>query len=244
MAIDLVDRSQVLVRRAAEQLRRRGAMPKEAVPRRCVEGSARERIFERGEEQVASLVEVLEDFTGASVAGRRALDFGCGFGRLALPLAQRCEHVYGLDISPEVLAEGERNAARMGIENVEWLQTGRLDELSGRYDMVVSHWVFQHIPSREGERIFAALVHGLRPGGIGAIHVTVRPRRPLRGLLRGGRLDWTYGYTLMNSYSLTRLGALLAEAGIERWLVKWHARLTPDATQKLYPSVTIFFAKD
>ena len=52
---------------------------------------------------------------------RAALDYGCGVGRLTLPLAERCEHVYGVDVSPSMLREAARNAARMGLPNVEWV---------------------------------------------------------------------------------------------------------------------------
>jgi 2-polyprenyl-3-methyl-5-hydroxy-6-metoxy-1,4-benzoquinol methylase len=238
---DPIDVCQRYMRSAAHLLRRGGALPADDPPRRCLEGSERERHFEKGQEQIATLAAELEAHTGCTLERRRALDFGCGFGRLALPLAARCAHVYGLDVSTAALEEADRNARLMNVDNVEWLAADRLDELTGRYDLVLSHWVFPHIPSREGERTFAALLAGLRPGGLGAIHVTVRPSRPLAGLLR--RLEPGYPYLLMNSYSLNRLGELLDQAGVNRWQVKWHGRRSPQASTQPLQSATITFHK-
>ena len=217
-----------------------------------MEGAARERFFERGRRQTARLAAELEEFTGCELKSRRALDFGCGVGRLTLPLAERCEYVYGTDISPAKLAEADRNAKDANVTNVEWLEPELIPTLSGRYDMIHSILVFQHIPSREGERIFSELLRGLAPGGIGAVQVTLRPSRPAptmlgpaattasRGkgpmsLVRG--LDLSYPYMLLHSYSLNRLGGLLADGGVTDWHVRWSARSGG------YQPVIIFFRK-
>src|SRR6202023_788221 len=83
--------------------------------------------------------------------------------------------------------EAQRNATEHHIGNVRWLETASLPELSGKYDLVVSTIVFQHIPVREGERLFTALVEGLRPGGFGSIAVTLGPGHPAARALRWAR---------------------------------------------------------
>lgn len=217
--------------------------------------AARAHFFADGEEKVARLVAQIEGYTGATLESLTALDFGCGEGRLALPLAQRCAHVIGLDVAPEVLRQAEENAKRRNVSNVEWMDASRLSELGGRYDLVISVYVLQHIPSREGEQIFTTLVRGLRPGGVGAIHVTIRPSRALKAmfhwsansaraaynpmnLVRG--LDWSYPYHLMHSYSLNRIGRLLAAEGITEWHARWHG-ITKE--WRSYETATIFFRK-
>jgi 2-polyprenyl-3-methyl-5-hydroxy-6-metoxy-1,4-benzoquinol methylase len=254
MAYDPIRRAQLLLRRAGHRLQR--PSPQAACPEGRDE-AARERYFDGGSKQIAGLAARIEAHTGCALESRRALDFGCGVGRMALPLAERCEHVYGVDVSPAVLRAADSNARRMKLSNVEWLEAGRLAELSGRYDLVISHWVFQHIPSREGERIFSTLVRGLGPGGVGAIHVILRPSDPLAGILRWMRrlvrgayhplrlirdTDWAYPYMLMNSYSLNRLGRLLADGGVSEWHVKWHPM--PVSGWQAYDHVTIIFRKD
>jgi 2-polyprenyl-3-methyl-5-hydroxy-6-metoxy-1,4-benzoquinol methylase len=164
------------------------------------------------------------------------LDFGCGVGRNALALAERSEYVYGLDVSPAVLREADRNANRRNLTNVEWMDAERLPELDGRYDVVVSFYVFQHIPTRQGERIIDTLVRGLRPGGIGAIHVTLPPSFR--------KLDGSYLYRRMNSYSLTRIAKLLADASVTEWHAKLHSRPVPGTSQRSYEETTLIFRKD
>lgn len=237
---DPVRQSQLLARSVAGLLRRRGAGRDGSSA--DITAEARERRFDQGEKQLAGLVAEIEAHTGVSVRGRRALDYGCGFGRLAIPLAQRSEHVYGLDIMPEVLAKGAELARERNVSNIEWMDAGRLDELAGRYDLVISHWVFQHIPTREGERIFATILRGLAPGGVGAVHFSVRPEHPVRELLRDP--DLGYAYTIVNSYSLNRLARLLAQAGISKWLVRWHTSAAQHEARRPLPSVTLIFRKD
>jgi SAM-dependent methyltransferase len=75
------------------------------------------------------------------------LDIGCGVGRLTRPIAARAAHVYGLDISPEMLERARRHHA--DLDNVEWLlgDGASLRPLSdGSVTACVSHVVFQHIP--------------------------------------------------------------------------------------------------
>jgi SAM-dependent methyltransferase len=211
-----------------------------------LDAAARDRFFASGRQYVAELLAAIEAAVGSDFECRCALDYGCGVGRLTLPLAERCEHVYGVDVSPSMLREAKRNAEGAGLGNVEWVASDRLDELRGAYDLVQSYLVFQHIPVREGERIFAKLAQGLRPGGVGALHVSLRPSHPLAGVfhwtvktiplaynfvnLARGRA-WGYPHMQMNHYSLNRIGGLLAAAGITRWHVRFlagHGRMSHD----------------
>ena len=252
MTYDLVDRSQHYVRRAGEFLRTHGVAPQDSAPRRTHDGALRDGHFVGGGEQVEGLAAAIEALTGQTLDSRVALDYGCGFGRLAIPLATRCEHVYGLDISADDLRAADENAQRLNVANVDWMDAREVASLSGRYNFVLSHWVFPHIPSRQGERLFATLVSGLRPGGIGAIHVAVKPRGMLGGTIRAQgrsrrgirrrlpRFNWTQAYLMMNSNSLNQLGSILSEAGINRWLVQWHGT-GPESG--VYPSAMLIFEK-
>jgi 2-polyprenyl-3-methyl-5-hydroxy-6-metoxy-1,4-benzoquinol methylase len=233
MAYDPVHQGQLYAWRAGHLLSKKSP---ETTRLDGLDEEGRERFFLNGHQQVTTLAERIEAQTGFALDSCRALDFGCGVGRNALGLAERCEHVYGLDVSPAVLREADHQAKRLNLTNVDWMDAGRLEELSGRYDLAISFFVFQHIPSREGERIFATLVGGLRPGGAGAIHVTLRP-----GLRRPSR---SYLYSLMNSYSLNRLGKLLADQGITEWHAKMHARPAPGSNERSYADVTLLFRKD
>lgn len=211
-----------------------------------LDAAAQERFFASGRQYVAELLAAIGSLMGSDFECRRALDYGCGVGRLTLPLAERCEHVYGVDVSPSMLREAARNAKRMRLANVEWVASERLDRLRGAYDFVQSYLVFQHIPVRQGERIFAQLAQGLHPGGVGALHVSLRPGHQLTGAFHWsmktlplaynfvnvarGRA-WGYPHMQMNHYSLNRIGGLLATAGITEWHVRFlagHGRMSHD----------------
>src|SRR5688500_636371 len=56
-----------------------------------------ERFFASGEEYVSDLLVRAVRFAGEGFRPRSALDFGCGVGRLVIPLASRCARVVGVD---------------------------------------------------------------------------------------------------------------------------------------------------
>lgn len=252
MPFDPVHRGQLLARRAGELLRR----PSEQTRRvETFDEAERAAAYERGERAFALLAERIERLTGRDLASCRALDYGCGVGRLALPLAQRCRSVHGLDISPEVLSEADRNAKRLGLTNVEWSDASRLGELGGSYELAISMYVFQHIPSREGERVFSTILAGLAPGGAGAIQLTLRPGRPRAGVPAADEgangterrshgalraINWGYPYMLVHSYSLNRIARLLADEGVDEWHVRWHETVG----RRSYDTATVFFRKE
>ena len=55
-----------------------------------------------------------------SLEGKRALDVGCGTGRLTLWLASRVKHAVGLDRDAHALIEARRLAQEAGLANVEF----------------------------------------------------------------------------------------------------------------------------
>jgi len=195
-----------------------------------IDDAAKEQFFESGVAQVNRVFEVLKahhDFT----PGGRALDFGCGVGRITSALSPHFETVTGLDIAPGMLAEARRNALARGDQNLIY---GLSDDASllrdETYDFVHSYIVLQHIPVRLGEQAIRTLLKVLRVGGYGAIHFTygevdanlatmaanVAKRTPLvrnlANVVIGRR--WGYPTMQMNAYSIARVVDLLAAAGV------------------------------
>ncbi len=104
-----------------------------------------------------------------------ALDFGCGVGRLVMPLAGRYRSVIGIDISDAYIAEAMRNRDRKGFANIDFAEN--LDGLiaAGRqFDLVHSCIVFNHIPWPRGQQIIADMFGLLREGGVMAVQVLHR----------------------------------------------------------------------
>jgi SAM-dependent methyltransferase len=122
--------------------------------------------FRTGEDDIARLFATAAA-RGWPIGTRRALDFGCGAGRLAQALAARFEHVDGVDISASML-EVARARNRFGARCEYHHNTGpSLDRfVTGAFDFVGSFLTLQHIPPAFARRYLAELVRVLAPGGL------------------------------------------------------------------------------
>ena len=194
----------------------------------------RDEFFQSGCGFVTALIARYEGYFGA-LPRERALDHGCGVGRLTLPMANEFGSVVGLDISPSMLAEAAANASRLGAGNVEFaLADDALSRATGQFDFVNSYITLQHIPVRRGLPIIARLIERVRPGGGFHIHLSVRtdglPSRALwwashhipgvkiwQNVFAGRR--WNAPAMQMNNYPLNKVVVLLAEQGIGQFFV-------------------------
>lgn len=148
--------------------------------RNALDDSALSEFFLSGSEHVAHVLTVLRQNFRSDFKPSHSLDFGCGVGRLVIPLAGYSDFVTGIDVSPTMLAEAARNAGLQNVSNVKFLRTDDLDSVAPEsVDMIHSILVFQHIPPNRGEVILKKLLGKLKPGGLGALHLTVARNAPL-----------------------------------------------------------------
>ena len=97
------------------------------------------------------------------LAGKRALDVGCGAGLLCEPLARLGARVTGVDAAAENIAAARAHADAMGL-TVEY-RHGELGALDlGRFDLVTSMEVLEHVADKPA--FLAALAESLAPGGL------------------------------------------------------------------------------
>ncbi|GGF00243.1 class I SAM-dependent methyltransferase [Mycetocola zhadangensis] len=104
--------------------------------------------------------------------GQRVLDIAAGSGNAALPAAQAGAGVVASDLTPELLAAGERRAAALGLE-LDWQQADAeaLPFANDEFDTVMSTVGIMFAPHHEASA--AELVRVVRPGGrIGLINWT------------------------------------------------------------------------
>jgi len=114
----------------------------------------RQRFFATGEGHVAALFAAVSEVIGEPFRPHRALDFGCGVGRVLGALAARCERVVGADVAASMLAEARRVGAAAGWANVDLVQVDdELAALAGDFDLIHSAMVLQHVETRRGERL-------------------------------------------------------------------------------------------
>jgi 2-polyprenyl-3-methyl-5-hydroxy-6-metoxy-1,4-benzoquinol methylase len=100
--------------------------------------------------------------------GCRVLDVGCGVGRWSRLLAARGARVMGIDLSPTMIQEAQRRAARSGLAESCTFQVQDVCSLrvSGQFDLVLAVTVLQHILDPAGLRAaITAMSRQLAPGG-------------------------------------------------------------------------------
>jgi SAM-dependent methyltransferase len=143
-------------------------------------------VLASGELELARLFERLEEHGLQLPRWGSALDFGCGVGRLTVPLARRFDEVVGVDVSPTMVAHARANAPESAAGRLSFVvndapDLGRFAE--GSFDFVLSDLVLQHLGGALQRRYVAEFCRVLRPGGLAVFQLPSR-RRGTRGAVR------------------------------------------------------------
>jgi 2-polyprenyl-6-hydroxyphenyl methylase/3-demethylubiquinone-9 3-methyltransferase len=98
------------------------------------------------------------------LAGKRALDVGCGAGLLTEPLARMGAAATGLDAAPENIAAARLHAEGQGLA-IDY-RAGSVETLGGdeRFDLVCSMEVVEHVS--DPAAFVGGLARALAPGGL------------------------------------------------------------------------------
>ncbi len=132
----------------------------------------------------------------APLAGRVALDVGCGAGLLAEPLARMGAMVTGIDAAPENVAAASAHAALSGLA-IDYRAGGIEVAGAARFDLVTCLEVIEHVSDPAG--FAGGLARALAPGGLLVMSTpnrTALTRAVLVGaaerigLLPAGTHDW------------------------------------------------------
>lgn len=102
------------------------------------------------------------------------LEFGCGTGNVCLPLASHFAHVYGVDISSQMLEKAHEKIRKQSIVNatlrhLEFNQVQQLAEanMPTQYDWIICCMTLHHLPDpMEKLRLFRDLLNDQDGGGI------------------------------------------------------------------------------
>ena len=103
-----------------------------------------------------------DECSRSPLAGKTALDVGCGAGLLAEPLARLDARVTGLDASAELIAAARDHAVGQGLE-IDY-RAAELDTLEGQFDLVTCMEVIEHVA--DPAAFVTALARRLAPGGL------------------------------------------------------------------------------
>lgn len=236
-----------------------GVITHEPFTRGRMDEPARTRFFASGQRYIEFALNTVSRYVDPDFRPTRALDFGCGVGRLTIPLADVCDSVVGVDVSDGMLEEARANVERCALTNVSFVKGDpELSQVTGKFDFLNSLIVFQHIPPPRGEAILRRMLELLTDGGVGALQFTYgfasgtpRARQALAQAYKSVPLLWSarnlvkgrpFGEPLMqmNAYDLNQLFRILYESGCE--LVHPHFTETGSFRSKFY-GVVLFFQK-
>ncbi len=116
----------------------------------------------------------------AQRGGWRALEIGCGPGRLMRPISRHFVEIHGVDVSDEMIALAKEKLRDVPHAHVHVTDGASLPQFADEsFDFIYSYAVFQHIPSREVVYEYLKEIRRvLKPGGLA--------RLQFNGLARGG----------------------------------------------------------
>jgi 2-polyprenyl-6-hydroxyphenyl methylase/3-demethylubiquinone-9 3-methyltransferase len=104
----------------------------------------------------------IDECSRTPLAGKTALDVGCGAGLLAEPLSRLGAQVTGIDASPEVIAVAQAHAIRQGL-SISY-RAADLYLLEGQFDLITCMEVIEHVA--DPAAFVRALANRLAPNGL------------------------------------------------------------------------------
>jgi SAM-dependent methyltransferase len=124
--------------------------------------------------------------SGIRVSWDRALDFGCGVGRLTQPLAARFNEAIGVDIAPSMI-ELAQGLNKQG-DRCRYVLNTR-DDLAvfpdAHFDFIYSSITLQHMPPALTEIYVSEFIRTLAPTGVLVFQLPASPPRTVRNRLKG-----------------------------------------------------------
>ena len=138
-----------------------------------------EEFFASGKQEIDSTFKLLEKKGISVTKNSRAIDFGCGAGRLTQALSDHFNKVTGVDVSETMI--GLANQANQH-QNVSFKHnlTGDLSWIeSNSVSFVITYIVIQHIPFPQSLNFISEFTRILEPGGLLVFQVPVKDVRKL-----------------------------------------------------------------
>jgi SAM-dependent methyltransferase len=142
-----------------------------------------DEFFKTGEREIEDVLAWVASL-GLTVGRSRALDFGCGVGRLTQALALHFDQVTGVDIAPSMIALA--NSHNRHRDRCRYLLNASADLRQipdASIDFLYSRLVLQHMPPRAIKAYVVEFVRVLADGGAAVFNV---PGDPLDAPVSGG----------------------------------------------------------
>lgn len=117
--------------------------------------------------QAVEEIRLLRD-TGVLGPKSTVVDLGAGSGQFALAVAEICERVIAVDISPVMLRQLKEKLESSQVSNVETIDAGFLtyEHAGEAADVVYSRYALHHLPDFWQALALGRIAGMLRPGGV------------------------------------------------------------------------------
>jgi 2-polyprenyl-3-methyl-5-hydroxy-6-metoxy-1,4-benzoquinol methylase len=155
-----------------------GVLSEAKYKKSAINSKAVSQFMESGETYIANLFGLIHKHLIPKFSPKRALDFGCGVGRLVIPLADRANEVVGVDVASSMLELCRDHADQKGLKNITLCESDeKLSLVKGKFQLINSYIVLQHIPPDCGYNFIQSMIDRLEIGGVGSIHITYAKSR-------------------------------------------------------------------
>jgi len=104
----------------------------------------------------------LDEASFKPLAGKNALDVGCGAGLLAEPLARLGAKVTGVDAAPELIDAARIHAAAQNLE-IDY-RASTVEAVEGQFDLVTALEVIEHVA--DPMAFVGSIARRVAPGGL------------------------------------------------------------------------------
>ncbi|MDE1174689.1 MAG: cyclopropane-fatty-acyl-phospholipid synthase [Parvibaculaceae bacterium] len=143
--------------------------------------------------------------------GQKVLDIGCGWGGLALYLAEEFDvEVVGVTLSEEQHRLATRRAAERGLSNRVTILLQDYRTLTQRFDRIVSVGMFEHVGVGHFPEYFSRVRDLLTEDGVALIHTIGRLDPP------GSTNPWIAKYIFPGGYipALSEVASVVEKSGL------------------------------
>ena len=135
-----------------------------------------DEFFASGREEIADAMRHLAGL-GVEVNKGRAMDFGCGVGRLTQALCEEFSEAVGVDISYSMIENAEKHNKFGDRCEYRVNTTDDLAQLGDTsFDFVYSNISLQHSPPEASSKYIAEFFRILRSGGVALFQIPSGPR--------------------------------------------------------------------
>lgn len=137
-----------------------------------------EQFFSTGLDEVADLIDRISRLA-PGLPRTKAMDFGCGIGRVTKPLASYFEHVWGVDIAKNMIERAKQLSSSANVTYAVNQASNLLIFESGWFDFIYSNVVLQHMPNELALLYLKEFYRTLRPGGMLVFQLPDKPPLPV-----------------------------------------------------------------